>query len=154
MARRPGGPGSGVPTLPPISSLQLRGPGRRARASRVLAACGRDRLGWAVGERAVGQARGRAGSRVVLICSPLAAGGAAPGGGHPGVRVGGGSRIGRPGGPCGNALILLVGAGASILSSWAARFRGGGVVTLWVVWWRPVVFRGGGATRRLPNAGS
>ncbi|KAL1775008.1 Glutamine synthetase [Sigmodon hispidus] len=125
--------------LPPIPSLQLSGPGCCSRASRVLAACGPDQLCLAVLERAVSQARRRAGSRVVLICSPLAACGAAPGGGCPGVD--GGSGI------------------------WSVPERthalGGcrrldppsslGGVTLWVVWLKLVVLRVGGAAHRLSS---
>lgn len=80
-----GRPGSGVALLLPSSSLLLYGAGCSARASRVLAACGPSRLCLVFLGRAVSQAPGRAGLRVVLICSILAAGGAAPGGGRLGL---------------------------------------------------------------------
>lgn len=79
--------GCGVALLLPSSNLLLYGAGCSARASRVLAACGPGRLCLVFLGRAVSQAPGRAGLRVVLICSILAAGGAAPGGGSLGAGV-------------------------------------------------------------------
>lgn len=96
--------------------------------------------------RAVSQAPARAGLRVVLICFLLEAGGAAPGGGRPGLACtprSGATRWSQQ--ECALAL-----SGRRRLDP---LFRGGafgGVVTLWVVWLRLVVVSFVGTTHEHP----